>query len=169
MDTVSTRDFKQINWSTIVLFTLGFWLSASLVIDTVIIPGLSAAGMMSQEGFASAGFIIFGIFNRVELLCAALVLTSFLIFSRNHNLNIQQERLSIVLSIVLVAIATTYTYFLTPQMSGLGLNLNLFDTNNGMSSKMISLHEVYWGLEVIKLLAGSILLRWSYRNSCNLA
>ncbi|MGK7873555.1 MAG: hypothetical protein AB4426_09665 [Xenococcaceae cyanobacterium] len=169
MDAISNRGLKQISWSTVVMFALGFWLSGSLILDSVIIPGLSAAGMMTQEGFPSAGYFIFGIFNRIELLCAALVLTGFLVFRRNHNLTRQQESWSIVLSGVLLTITLIYTYILTPQMSGLGLQLNLFESTTTMSAAMISMHEGYWLLEVIKLLAGATLLRWCYRNSCTLA
>ena len=168
MDAISDRGLKQISWSTVVMFALGFWLSSSLILDSVIIPGLSAAGMMTQEGFASAGYLIFGIFNRIELLCAALVLTSFLVFRRNHNLTSQQESWSILLSVLLLTIAIIYTYILTPQMSGLGLPLNLFEPANTMSAEMISMHWVYWILEGIKFLAGATLLRWCYRNSCTL-
>ena len=150
------------------MFALGFWLSGSLLLDSVIIPGLSAAGMMAQAGFASAGYLIFGIFNRIELLCAALVLTSFLAFRHHHYLTRKQETWSIPLSVVLLAIAIIYTYILTPQMSGMGLQLNQFASENTMSSAMISMHGGYWGLEIIKFFIGATLLRWCYRNSCSL-
>ena len=168
MNSISDRSLKQISWSTIVMFVLGFWLSASLMLDFVIIPSLSAAGMMSQAEFASAGYLLFGIFNRIELFCAALVLTSFLVFIRNHHLTNRQQSWSIILSVVLLAIALIYTYVLTPQMSGLGMQLNLFESSQTMSAAMISMHEGYWVLEVIKLLAGATLLRWCYRDSCTL-
>lgn len=168
MNALSDRSLKQISWSTLVMSALGFWLSGSLILDFVIIPGLSATGMMSQSSFASAGYLIFGIFNRIELLCAALVLTGFLIFRRNHNLTHSQERWSIILSTLLLAISLIYTYILTPQMSGLGLQLNLFESAKVMPSAMISMHESYWLLEAIKFLAGATLLRWCYRDSCTL-
>ena len=167
MDTISDRGLKQISWSTVIMFALGFWLSGSLLLDSVIIPGLSAAGMMARDGFASAGYLIFGVFNRIEVLCAALVLISFLVFRRNHNLTHQKERWSIILASVLLGIAIIYTYILTPQMSGLGLQLN-FEASNSMPDAMISMHLVYWFLEAIKFIAGATLLRWCYRNSCSL-
>jgi hypothetical protein len=34
---------------------------------------------------------------------------------------------------------------------------------------MISLHEGYWLLEIIKFAAGATLLRWRYRNTCAIA
>ena len=165
MNITCDRSFKTINWSTIVMFALGFWLSSSLLIDTVIIPGLSAAGMMAEAGFASAGFLIFGIFNRIELLCAALVLTGCLILRRYHLLNNKQDW-AILLSSILLVIALIYTYILTPQMSSLGLNLNLFDSATKMPAGMTFRHEIYWALEVVKLAAGATLLRWCYRRSC---
>ena len=168
MNAISNRGLKQINWSAIAMFALGFWLSGSLILDSVIIPALLASGMMIQEGFASASYLIFGIFNRIELFCAALVLTSFLVFRQNHNFTHKQESWSIVLSGVLLTIAIIYTYILTPQMSSLGLHLNLFESINTMSVEMIQMHWSYWILEATKLILGTILLRWCYRNSCTL-
>jgi hypothetical protein len=162
------RNFKAINWSAIIMFALGFWLSGSLVLDLVIIPSLSAAGMMESSGFASAGYLIFGIFNKIELLSAALTLTGFLVFNGTQTFNLKRQRLAILLSAILLLIASIYTYILTPQMSGMGMQLNLFIPSNGMSQAMISMHESYWCLEIIKLTIAATLLRWSYRNSCTL-
>lgn len=169
MNIISKRGVQSVDWATLVMFTLGFWLSASLVLDTVIIPGLLASGMMAESGFASAGYLIFGLFNRIELICAALVLTGFLIFRRSYNLTGQRANWSIFLSGLLLMIALIYTYILTPQMSGMGLQLNLFETATTMPSAMISLHEGYWFLEVVKFLAGATLLRWCYQQSCRLS
>ncbi len=172
MNIIFDRSLKQISWSTIIMFALGFWLSSSSILDFIIIPSLSAAGMMQNSGFASAGYLIFGTFNKIELLCAALVLTGFLVlrftrFIPDRELN--QERWSLILSVLLLAIASTYTYVLTPQMIGLGMQLNLFETISTLPSAMVSMHEIYWLLEAIKLIAAATLLRWCYRNSCNLA
>lgn len=169
MNSVSVRNEKSIDWPTLVMLTLGFWLSASLVLDLVIMPSLSASGMMAQNGFASAGYTLFGLFNRIELVCAALVLSGFLIFHRNHTLIHIRKTWSLALAGVLFAIPLIYTYFLTPQMSGLGLSLNVFETGQTMPTGMIYLHEGYWLLEGIKLIAGLTLLRWCYRDSCRIA
>ena len=123
MDAISGRS-RQINWSTVVMFALGFWLSGSLILDSVIIPGLLATGMMSQETFANAGYLIFGIFNRIELICAALVLTGFLVFRHHHNLTKQQERWSIILGGVLFGL-TLWTRI--PLMYLLGASTLLFN------------------------------------------
>lgn len=169
MNTISEdRNFQGINWSTLVMFALGFWLSASLLLDAVIVPSLSAAGMMNQGGFANAGYLLFGIFNRIELLCAAIILTGFLIFGRYHSFSPSRQGWSIALATLLLVIPLIYTYILTPQMSSLGLSLNLIDINQVMSPAMISMHGGYWVLEVVKFLAGATLLRWCYRDSCKL-
>lgn len=169
MNSVSVRNEKSIDWPTLVMLTLGFWLSASLVLDLVIMPSLSASGMLAQNGFASAGYSLFGLFNRIELVCAAIVLSGFLIFHRNHTLTHLHKTWSIVLAGILFAIPLIYTYILTPQMSGLGLSLNVFETVQTMPTGMIYLHEGYWLLEAIKLIAGLTLLRWCYRASCRIA
>ena len=169
MNNISDRILQRFNWPALVMFALGFWLSTSLLLDAVIIPGLSAAGMMNQGEFASVGYLIFGIFNRIELLCAALILSGFLVFRRHHALPQLQEGWSIGLAAILLAIPLIYTYILTPQMSGLGLQLNLFEAAYTMPPGMISLHEGYWLLEIIKFVAGLTLLRWCYRDSCRLA
>ncbi|MEC4983070.1 MAG: DUF4149 domain-containing protein [Oscillatoria sp. PMC 1068.18] len=168
MNAIPTQGLNKINWQTVVMFALGFWLSGSLVLDLAVVPSLSAAGMMNQAGFAAAGYTIFGIFNHLELLCAGLVLTGLLVLQGSQLLSSRRETVSIVLSVVLLAIAIIYTYILTPQMSGLALQLNLFAPSTTMSGAMIPMHEAYWGLEVVKLLAGATLLRWCYRDTCSI-
>jgi hypothetical protein len=166
MHSIAETKLNRINWSTLTLVVLGFWLSSSLVLDLVVIPGLAATGMTTQFGFASAGYLIFGIFNHLELLCAALVLTSFLIFRRNHIFSQSQERWSTILAGMLFAIALTYTYVLTPQMSGFGLQLNLFAPSVEMPTPMLQMQFSYWLLEVLKIVAGTTLLRWCYHSNC---
>lgn len=168
MNTYSQQGLNKINWPILVMFVLGFWLSASLVLDLVIMPSLSVSGMMATKGFASAGYLIFGIFNRIELLCAAVVLSGFLVFRRHHTLTHFHESWSVVLAGCLLTIALIYTYILTPYMSGLGLQLNLFDSINTMNESMIPMHWSYWVLEGCKLILGLTLLRWCFRDSCSI-
>jgi Domain of unknown function (DUF4149) len=168
MNAISGNPSDRINWQTVILFALGFWLSGSLLLDLVIVPGLFATGMMSQAGFASAGYLIFGLFNRIELLCAALVLTGVLVLHNRHHLSGSQQPRAIILSALLLTIAIIYTYVFTPQMSSLGLQLNQFESVTAMSPAMIQMHGGYWGLELLKLLSGAMLLRWCYRDSCTL-
>ena len=59
MGTLFSTTRKEINWSAIILFSLGFWLSGSFIFDFVLIPSLFASGMMVGNDFPSAGFLIF--------------------------------------------------------------------------------------------------------------
>lgn len=168
MNSVSKNPIQSLSWTTLVMFALGFWISASLVIDVLIIPSLLASGMMEQSGFVTAGYLLFGLFNHLELLCAALILSGFLIFNRNHSLPHLQERWSIILSSLLLAIALIYTYGLTPALSGFGFEMNLFNGVHTMPTDMISLQLSYWLLEILKIVTAITLLRWCYRDSCQL-
>ncbi len=163
MTAISGVELKRPAWQTIVIFTLAFWLSSSLVLDLVIMPSLYATGMMTQAGFATAGYSIFWIFNRIELLCAALVLTGLLANTSTQTNISHKGRLSIILSALLVAIAIIYTYILAPEMSALGLHLNLFDSAPVTPAAMTQMHEAYWVLETLKLVIGGTLLSWCYR------
>ncbi|MEG3438041.1 hypothetical protein V0288_13015 [Pannus brasiliensis CCIBt3594] len=168
MKTIIDRYFPAKNWTTLAMIVLGFWLSSSLVIDLVILPGLSVSGMMTQNGFASAGYLVFGIFNRLELLCAALVLCSFLVFHRYHTLLHLPEHRSLLFAGLLFGITVIYTYFLTPNLSGFGL-LDPLTSASGMPAGMMPLQIGYWLLEVLKLALGVTLLRWCFRDSFKLA
>ena len=168
MNTFSPRSNKQINWSTVMMLSLGFWLSASIVFDFLIIPGLLTSGMMNQSGFASASYLIFETFNHIELLCAAIVLAGCLVFHYGDRLTKIVNSQSVFTAGILLIIALVYTYFLTPQMSSMGMSLNLFDANQVAVGSMKAMHIVYWSLEVVKLVAATVLLRSFYRNSCTL-
>ena len=168
MNSISFRRFNQFNWSAIVLFALGFWLSASLLLDCLVIPGLITSGMMNQPGFASAGYIIFGTFNHVELICSALVLSGCLVLNYQEKATFRSLNKYILAAILLVAIALTYTYFLTPQMSSLGLCLNSFSTLETNANSLSIMHVAYGILEIIKITVGTSLLSKFYRNSCSL-
>ena len=168
MNIVSVKRFRVITWQAMAMFALGFWLSASLVFDCLIIPGLLSAGMMSESGFAGASYLIFGTFNRVELLCAAIVLASTLVLNYRHNLSRLKIDKSLVIGSFLLAIALSYTYIIIPQMSGMGMSLTIFDPKEYLPSSMMEMHVVYWTLEASKLMLGSLLLSKLYRNSCSL-
>lgn len=155
---------KQLPWRTIAMFALGFWLSSSLLLDLVIMPGLSAAGMMSQASSATVGYSIFWIFNRIELLCASLVLASLLALRGTSNLYASVRRWSIFLGVLLLAIALIYTYIMTPQMSAQALQLNLLEPVTGMPEGLMPMLGGYWVLEAIKLVVGTTLLGWCYRD-----
>ncbi len=167
MNTFPDSYQKSINPIALIMGVLAFWLSATAVVDLVVIPSLSATGMMVSDGFASAGYLLFGIFNRIELLCAAAVLSCLLIFSRNHSLLHLPEHRSIIFALLLLVITLTYTYFLTPNMSSLGMSDPLQSLKT-MSTGMLSLHQLYWFLEVVKVLLIGKLLAWCYRDSCKI-
>ncbi|KAB8320899.1 hypothetical protein SD81_004990 [Tolypothrix campylonemoides VB511288] len=160
MNFVSSIELKRPIWQSIAMLTLGFWLSASLLLDWVIMPSLYVSGMMTQASFASAGYVIFWNFNRLELLSAGLVLTSVLALCNSES---KWHRSAIILSMLLLAVALVDTYLLTPQMSAIGLELNLFQTTTETPAGMDVLHGGYWVLEAVKLLTGGTLLGWCWR------
>ncbi len=172
MLTASQPEFSRPKWQTIVVASLFFWLSSSLILDLVIMPSLYATGMMTQTGFATAGYSIFWIFNRIEVLCAAFTLTGVLLLHQTQaSLGTQGTqgaqpgmRRAIALSTALLAIALIYTYALTPTMSALGLHLNLFESAAVVPVAMDQMHQSYWILEVAKLVAGGTLLSLLYRS-----
>ena len=167
MEALYSRNSKTASWSTIVMFALGFWLSGSLVFDFLVVPGMMTSGMMNESGFASAGYIIFGTFNHVELLCAATVLAGCLVYRFGLGFVSQINTKAVVTATILLAIALAYTYILTPQMSGLGMPLDLFAVAKNAPASMSVMHIAYWSLEVIKLVAATALLRIFYRSSCS--
>lgn len=150
-------------WQTIVIFTLGFWLSACLILDFAIIPSLYAAGMMAEPSFAAAGYTIFWIFNRLELVCAALAMTGVLVLWNTHQVLGNHVRKAIILSTLLLILTLVDTYILTPYMSGLGIQLNLFERAVEVAGGMNQMHAVYLGLEIIKIAAAGWLLNLCYR------
>ncbi len=160
MNAISKIEFKQPNWQPAILLTLGFWLSASLILDWVIMPSLYLSGMMTQASFTTAGYVIFWNFNRLELLSAAVVLTGVLAINKTQS---QWRFNSIVLSVLLLAVALLDTYFLTPEMCATGVNLNLFAAENTIPTTMNLLHGGYWVLEMLKLVVGAVLLNWCWR------
>jgi hypothetical protein len=151
-------------WQAIVMVALIFWLSGSLIIDLVIMPSLYVSGMMVSPDFAAAGNLMFWGFNRVELICSGLVATGLMVLSNLMGDGSKRRRTAIILSLVLLAIALIDTYGLTPQMSALGMQLNLFDSAAEVPAGMNSLHQGYFVLESLKLAVGGTLLGWCYQN-----
>ncbi len=164
MQSVSNIEIKRPIWQTIAIVVLGFWLSASLILDCVIMPTLYVSGMMTESGFATAGYLIFWNFNRIELLSAAIVLTSFLVLTKTKQMTADRRNsLAIVLAVILLAVPAIYTYFLSPQMCATGINLNLFANSTEIPATMNILHGGYWVLEAIKLIVGGTLLGWCWK------
>ena len=147
----SVSEAPSRRWQNIAIGTLGFWLSGSLILDFVIMPTMWATGMMESSGFASASYSIFWIFNRVELICAAVALSSILALIEVSVLNVDTNRKLLAGAVVIVVIALSYTFILTPYMSGLGLNLDILATKNSMPAEMDQMHSIYWVLEASKI------------------
>ena len=145
-------------WQSIALGSLGFWLSGSLILDLAIMPTLWVTGMMEGSGFASASYSIFWIFNRVELICAAVALSSIWALSKVSRSSADVHQKMLVGAVMLMAIALSYTFILTPYMSGLGIDLDLLTTTKSIPVEMNQMHSIYWVLEASKLgIAGMLL------------
>jgi len=162
--TTSRVESIKPRWQAIVMVALIFWLSGSLIIDLVIMPSLYVSGMMTSPEFAAAGNLMFWGFNRVELVCAALIATGLMVLNNLSSGFGKQSRTAIILSLVLLAIVLIDTYALTPQMSALGMQLNLFDSTVEIPTGMNLLHQGYFALEAVKLAVGGTLLGWCYQN-----
>ncbi|MGB7083940.1 MAG: DUF4149 domain-containing protein [Phormidesmis sp.] len=168
----SRLSLKQFNWDALVLLVVTFWLSSSALLDFLLMPMMYESGMMSEPNFATAGYSIFWLFNRVELLCAAAILTGLLALRKRRSqfdvlASGSQSRWALMISGLLFAIALTYTYVLTPQMSALGIHLSdAFGESfaEPIPQSMNYMHAIYWGLEVIKLAAAAWLVKLCYRD-----
>ncbi len=153
----SIGDTAAKRWQNLAIGSLGFWLSGSSILDLVIMPTLWTTGMMESSGFASASYSIFWIFNRVELLCAAAILSSIWALSK-LSARIDRQPQIMAGAVVLMAIAMSYTFILTPYMSGLGIDLDIFATTKSLPVEMNQTHAIYWVLEASKLgIAGMLI------------
>lgn len=145
-------------WQNVAIGSLGLWLSGSLLLDFVIMPTLWTTGMMESSGFASASYSIFWIFNRVELLCAAAALSGVWALSEVYRANVETKREMLASALMLLLIALSYTFILTPYMSGLGMNLDVLATTKSLPAEMNQMHAIYWVLEASKLAIVGLLL-----------
>jgi hypothetical protein len=150
-------------WQSMIIFALGFWLSSSLILDLVIMPEMYVAGMMSSPSFASAGYSIFWVFNRIELLCAAVVISAALALYKVKAFSRPGLIWAMGLPLLLLTIALLYTYDLTPTMSALGMQLDWFTPAAEVPVAMGQLHQSYWMLELLKLVAAGTLFNFYYR------
>jgi hypothetical protein len=149
-----------------VLFVAIFWLSSSLLLDFLVMPMMYVSGMMAEPGFASTGYSLFWLFNRIEILCAAGILTGLMAVRQQRNpfaviISGSRSRWSLMLATGLLAIALVYTYLLTPSMSALGVQLGSETT---IPAAMGWLHGLYWALEALKILAAGWLLRLCHQD-----
>lgn len=156
-------DSRFTSWHKVLTLTLAFWLSSNLLLDFVIMPSLSASGMLAQAEFVPAGYGLFWVFNRLEMLCAAIVVTGVLVQQQASKLKGKHN--VVLLSLLMLAVTFLCTYFLTPQMSSLGVQLNLFEPALETPAGMNQLHLSYWIVETIKIISGGILLSWCLQTS----
>ena len=173
----SSRAAQPFNWNALVLSVAAFWFSSSVFLDFLLMPMMYETGMMNEPNFATAGYSIFWLFNRVELLCGAAILSALLVirqrgkgldgtnFDRAFSVVASgaRSRWALLTGGALFAIAFTFTYFLTPQMSALGIHLNGVFTDPAPNA-MGHLHLMYWGLEGVKLFAAGLLIKLCYRD-----
>jgi hypothetical protein len=146
---------------TAIIVTLVSWVSASIFLDLLIMPGLYITGMMANPGFVMAGDLIFSVFNRLELVAGALVLTGALLWQTTTPQSPLSKTAMMTASLLLL-IPLIYTYGLTPHMSGLGIQLSLFETPQ-VPETMDQLHYAYWSLEILKLAASGFFLTWIWQ------
>ncbi|MBO9999206.1 MAG: DUF4149 domain-containing protein [Cyanobacteria bacterium SID2] len=147
------------SWPAVVSFILSLWFGGSLILDFVVMPSLYSAGMMTEPGFASAGYLTFERFNHIELIFAGVALTGVLVLNYTRHFFGTQTRKAIILSILLLGVALTYTYFFTPQMSALGIQLDALEPAVEIPKAMASMHQGYWILEILKLVSVWLLMR----------
>jgi len=162
MNRTAKLSIAVIDWPLLVMGTLGLWLSGSLLVDLLVLPSLSAAGMMSQPGFISAGHLLFSIFNHLEMLFAGIILSGCFYLQHQGFFSGNSQRLIGVFAVLLLAIAVIYTYGLTPAITDLSFDMASFNSTGEMPPTMMPLHWAYWGLELVKLSLGVTLLRWCY-------
>ena len=167
MTNTSKLSLQQFNWDALVLLVVTFWLSSSVLLDFFMMPMMYESGMMNEPNFASAGYGMFWLFNRVEVLCAAAILTGLLILRQRSRSQFDvlesgsQSRRALMIGGLLLAIALLYTYVLTPQMSALGIHLT---DSAEVPAAMSYMHGLYWGLEALKLVAAGWLVKLCYRD-----
>ena len=163
---------RQFSWDALVLLVATFWLSSSVLLDFFMMPMMYESGMMNEPGFATGSYSLFWVFNRVEMLCAAAILTGLLVIrERRSQFDVvasgSRSRWALMLSGALLAIALAYTYFFTPHLSAMGLDLSggfsgsLSESN---ASEMSTLHFAYWAVESVKLVGVAFLMKLCYRD-----
>lgn len=167
MNSLSHPIAKPTPWVGAVLFALMFWFSSSLLMDFVIMPGLFVGGMMSQPDFGSAGYAMFWVFNRLELLCAGVILTGLLAARQSRPqrpvvASGLRSRWAVEIGLGLLALTLVLTYAIAPAMAALGASLDPFAATVEVPGAMNQMHGLYFGLEAVKLLGCGALLSLLY-------
>lgn len=152
-------------WMPWILAIAAFWLSSNIVLDFLIMPIMSVSGMTTQADFAATGYSLFWSFNRIELLCAAVILTGVLALRRRPSeFEVSHSgsrcRWAVAIGVTLLSTVLLDTYVLTPHLSALALNISTAATN--ALPTMNLMHLAYWSVEGLKLagLLGILGLCW---------
>ncbi|RZM78735.1 DUF4149 domain-containing protein [Leptolyngbya iicbica] len=152
---LSQSNFSRPTWTPWVLAIAAFWLSSNLLLDFLVMPIMYVSGMAADSNFAIAGYSLFWSFNRVELLCAAVLLTGILAMQhRPQEFEVCHSgsrcRWALACGIALLGLILADAYILAPQMSAMA-----FDLENARQSAfapvMAGMHSLYWLSEICKL------------------
>jgi hypothetical protein len=143
-------------------FVLALWWGGTALLDFVVMPTLYVAGMMDSTSFASAGSLLFLTVNQLEMLLGAIVFAAVLAHRHEPQVEAHQSLGGLGLPLVMLAIVMLDRYVLTPQMAGMGIQLEWL-AGTPMSNEMMVIHLGYWALEGTKLLAGAVLLNRCFR------
>ncbi len=155
------------SWLPWLLALAGFWLSCNLVIDFLVMPIMQVSGMTAAPDFASAGYMLFWSFNRIELLCAAAILTGILaVRHRMGEFEVcasgSRCRWALFLGLSLLGITLLDTYGLTPAMGALAIPLDTLNDAPTIAPAMAGFHALYWLAESLKLASLGLLARLCY-------
>jgi hypothetical protein len=145
--------WQDSNWHRVLPIVLIFWLSASLVLDFLVMPVLYTSGMMTGQA-------LFGAFNRMELVLAALVCVGFWVKQEMPITERESPFRNLPIAFLLLGIALLCTYFVTPTMSGLGF---VEQSTGIVPEQMNTMHSVYWMIESVKLVGISVLFSRDFR------
>ncbi len=163
---LSQNTSSRSSWLPWLLTIAGFWLSSNVVIDFLVMPVMQVSGMTAQAEFASAGYTLFWSFNRLELLCAAMLLTGVLALrSQPGEFDIVSSgsrcRWALAIGLGLLSLTLADTYLLTPEMGAMALSLDWL-SSSAIAPTMNWLHGTYFSLEALKLLCLGFLVRLCY-------
>jgi hypothetical protein len=147
-------------WHRILPMVLMFWLSASLVLDFLVMPVMYTSGMMEESHFVLAGQALFGAFNRMEMVLAAVVCVGFWIKQQTPEVERESVFRNLPIASLLLGITLVCTYFVTPTMSGLGF---MEEATGIIPPEMNTMHSFYWILECVKLAGISVLFSRDFR------
>jgi hypothetical protein len=152
---LSQQTDSRIAWTPWIFAIAGFWLSSNIVLDFLVMPVMYVTGMTTQASFATAGYSLFWSFNRIELMCAAMILTGVLALRRRPTeFEVAHSgsrcRWALMFSVGLLSLAFIDTYVLAPEMSAMALPLETL-RSAAIVPAMNWMHAAYWLLDILKV------------------